>query len=68
MWMSDMNHWSRQRRELHMIDPLEIRMLVLPLEDVIFPGPGEYRVQLASGDAPLMERRLLLTPPGETIG
>jgi hypothetical protein len=46
--------------EVDMADPLEIRMLILPLEDLVFPEPGEYRVQLLSGDAPLMERRLLL--------
>lgn len=54
---------------IELTDPLEIRMLVLPLEDLVFPEPGEYRVQLLSGDAPLVERRLLLTPAdGETIG
>ena len=55
--------------EVDLTDPLEIGMLVLPLKDIVFPEPGEYRVQLFSGDAPLMERRLLLTPPRrETMG
>jgi hypothetical protein len=54
--------------EVRTLDPLEIRMLVLSLEDMVFPEPGEYRIQLATGNAPLMERRLLLTPAGETTG
>jgi hypothetical protein len=55
--------------EVEMLEPLEIGMLVLPLEDMVFPEPGEYRVQLFSGDTPLMERRcLLIPPPGETNG
>lgn len=55
--------------EVEMPDPLQTGMLVLPLEDLVFPEPGEYRVQLFSGHAPLIERRLLLIPPpGESDG
>ena len=41
-------------------DPLAITLLVLRLEEMVFPEPGEYRVQLCSGNIPLMERRLSL--------
>jgi len=46
--------------DVEMPDPLAIGMLVVQLVGMVFPAPGEYRVQLFSGDAPLMERRLLL--------
>jgi predicted O-methyltransferase YrrM len=39
-------------------------LLVLPLEGMVFPEPGEYRVQLFSGEAPLLERRLLVLTRG----
>ena len=38
--------------ELDIPDPLAITMLVLRLEEMVFPKPGEYRVQLFSGDVP----------------
>src|SRR3954454_3807263 len=46
--------------DAEMPDPLAIGMLVVQLAGMVFPAPGEYRVQLFSGGAPLMERRLLL--------
>jgi hypothetical protein len=46
--------------DLDVPDPLAITMLVLRLDEMVFPKPGEYRVQLFSGDAHLMERRLSL--------
>jgi hypothetical protein len=46
--------------QLDIPDPLAITMLVLRLEEMVFPNPGEYRVQLFSGEVPLMERRLSL--------
>ncbi len=55
--------------EVDIPDPLAITMLVLRLEEMVFPKPGEYRVQLFSGDVPLMERRLsLVQNPGEPVG
>jgi hypothetical protein len=55
--------------ELNTPDPLAITMLVLRLEEMVFPEPGEYRVQLVSGDVPLMERRLsLVLNPEEPNG
>ena len=46
--------------ELNIPDPLAITMLVLRLKEMVFPTPGEYRVQLFSGGVHLMERRLSL--------
>jgi Family of unknown function (DUF6941) len=53
---------------LNMEDPLEVSMLVLTLQGMVFPAPGEYRLQLTAGDSPLMERRLMLiqVETGET--
>jgi len=57
------------RTDLSIPDPLAITMLVLRLEEIVFPAPGEYRVQLFSGDTPLMERRLsLVLNPQEPDG
>ncbi len=41
-------------------DPLAITMLILRLGEIVFPKPGEYRVQLFAGNVPLIERRLSL--------
>jgi len=41
-------------------DPRAVLELALHLQNVTFPEPGEYRLQLFSGSTPLMERRLVL--------
>jgi hypothetical protein len=46
--------------EIDIPDPLATAFLVLRLSGLIFPKPGEYRVQLFSGNTHLMERRLIL--------
>lgn len=52
-------------------DPRAIANLVLQFHGLVFPAPGDYRVQLLSNDIPLREARLHLVqvkkapPPGE---
>ena len=54
--------------EVDSIDPLAIALLVLRIDGLVFPEPGEYRVQLVSAGTPLMERRLVLTQIEEPNG
>lgn len=41
-------------------DPLVVAQLVFQVPAVMFPEPGEYRLQLNASDEPLMERRIVL--------
>ena len=41
-------------------DPRMVAELTLHMKDVAFPKPGEYRFQLSSGTAPLLERRIIV--------
>ena len=43
-------------------DPLTDVEVVFAQPRVVFPEPGDYRLQLFAGDAPLLERRLELSP------
>jgi len=51
---------AEARVDIEVPDPLAIACLAVRVDGLVFPKPGEYRVQLFSGDAHLMERRLLL--------
>ena len=44
-------------------DPLSVVETVFQILNLVFPVPGEYRVQLFAADEPLMERRLLVLQP-----
>lgn len=54
--------------EVDLTDPLAVGMLVMGFVGMVFPEPGEYRVQLFSGSEPLLERRLLLLSPPNRSG
>lgn len=41
-------------------DPLDVSQVGFGASGVVFPSPGEYRVQLLSGTTLLMERRLMV--------
>jgi len=41
-------------------DPLDVSQVGFGASGVVFPAPGEYRVQLLSGTTVLMERRLMV--------
>jgi hypothetical protein len=43
-------------------DPLTDVEIVFAQPGVVFPEPGEYRLQLFAGNAPLLERRLEISP------
>ncbi len=51
---------AEARAVIDIPDPLATPFLVLRLSGLTFPEPGEYRIQLFSGNAHLMERRLIL--------
>jgi hypothetical protein len=44
-------------------DPLAMSEVVFAHYGVVFPEPGEYRLQLYGGGAPLRERRIQVGPP-----
>lgn len=45
------------------MEPLAVATIVVDaVEDLIFPEPGEYRIQLFSGGLLLLERRLVFVP------
>jgi hypothetical protein len=54
---------AEAQAEVDMSDPLAIGMLILYFNGIVFPEPGEYRVQLFTGSELLLERRLLLLSP-----
>jgi hypothetical protein len=43
-------------------DPLVVSEVIFVLADVVFPEPGEYRLQLFVAGQPLRERRLQVVP------
>jgi hypothetical protein len=43
-------------------DPLVVIDVVFPLGPIVFPTPGEYRIQLFGAGQPLRERRLYVVP------
>jgi len=45
-------------------DPRMVAELVFQVNGVMFPGPGEYRLQVFSGTEPLMERRIVVVRHG----
>ncbi len=53
-------------------NPRAIANLALQFHGLVFPAPGDYRVQLSVGDVPLREARLMLikstAPPGSRSG
>ncbi len=53
-------------------NPRAIANLALQFHGLVFPAPGDYRVQLSVGDVPLREARLMLVkssaPPGSRSG
>jgi hypothetical protein len=50
------------KSDINVDDPLQVVMFTLPLENLVFPAPSVYRVQLFSGRTLLMERRMELVP------
>lgn len=50
----------RAEAEIGFEDPRAVSELVLNLQNITFPRPGEYRVQLFAGDEFLLERRLIV--------
>lgn len=63
------------KAEVPMESPLMVGRILMRLPPVLFPSPGEYRLQFFAADEPLMERRILLiqisqrgiNEPGEPI-
>jgi hypothetical protein len=47
-------------------DPLTDVEIVFAQPRVVFPEPGDYRLQLFAGDAPLLERRLEISSEGDS--
>src|SRR5206468_1189132 len=48
--------------EIEFPDPFAIVEFVLPMNGVLFPEPGEYRLQLHGAGTPLLERRIMVIP------
>lgn len=44
-------------------DPLVVLETIFQIQNLPFPAPGEYRVQLFAANEPLMERRLIMVGP-----
>jgi len=53
------------RGELQFPDPRIVLEIDFVAQSVVFPEPGEYRLQLMSGPHLLMVRRILVLKPGE---
>jgi hypothetical protein len=57
--------------EVNLEDPLAVTQVVFGMPRLVFPEPGDYRIQALSGGSRLLEKRLILreaeTPqvPGE---
>jgi hypothetical protein len=51
------------RGEVDFSNPRMVVELALPINNVTFAAPGEYRWQLYAGDELLMERRMLVAGP-----
>lgn len=56
-------HESEQQLEVDFASPLDLREVYFSCDELIFPGPGEYRVELITADDILAERRLFVLPP-----
>jgi hypothetical protein len=50
---------------VHFADPFQVREIVFTHPRVVFPEPGEYRLQLFGAGEPLLERRLQLVQDEE---
>lgn len=51
---------SEAEIEVQFRDPIQLIEFGVRLDNIWFPGPGEYRVQLAQGTEVLFERRLFV--------
>ncbi|MCE9531064.1 MAG: hypothetical protein K8T89_08055 [Planctomycetes bacterium] len=49
--------------ELTVGDPRVVADIVIPIRDVTFPEPGDYRLQVFTNNQFLMERRILAMAP-----
>ena len=47
---------------INFLDPTEEVEIVFRLIDLVFPEPGDYRLQLLGADQLLQERRFLVIP------
>jgi hypothetical protein len=54
---------SEQQLEVDFTDALEMREVFFSCEELVFPEPGEYRVELITAGNVLAERRLFVFPP-----
>ena len=66
------NGWSLSHR-FGLVDQIQGNVgIALQFHGLVFPAPGDYRVQLSVNDVPLREARLMLikttTPPGSRSG
>ena len=53
--------------EVNLEDPLAVTQVVFGMPRLVFPEPGDYRLQAISGNTRLLEKRLILReakPPG----
>ena len=48
--------------EIEFLDPTDDVEVVFSLSELVFPEPGDYRLQLLAGGQLLCERRILLIP------
>ena len=53
---------AEARGEVEFPDPFAVVEFVLVLGGLVFPEPGEYRLQLFADGTPLIERRLQVVP------
>jgi hypothetical protein len=53
---------AQSEHELDFPDPLAVLEVVFALNNLVFPEPGEYRLQLFGAGQPLRERRLQVVP------
>jgi hypothetical protein len=49
-------------------DPRMVVEMDVPLTNIVFPRPGEYRIQVFGAGSLLMERRLLVVDPSSAPG
>jgi hypothetical protein len=54
---------AEEEVEVTFPDPLTEVEILVSLDDLVFPEPGEYRLQLFAGGQFLRERRLQVLPP-----
>ncbi len=46
--------------EVNLEDPLAVTQVVFGMPRLVFPAPGDYRLQALSGEVRLLEKRLIL--------